>query len=129
MKPPAPKTILIVEGDVSLRESLMELSAASGYEVRGCDSAQEAYELAVSFKPTLIFCDVHLTHGDGRQVLAQLREHEAMRDCQFVLVTGDLVGASKLASIEFEADDYLAKPFSLPEFLACMDARYRQANL
>lgn len=129
MKPPAPKTILIVEDDVGLKDSLMELSAASGYEVRGCDTAKEAYDLAVSFKPTLIFCDVHLTQGDGRQVLAQLREHEAMRDCQFVLMTGDLVGASQRASVEFQADDYLAKPFSLPEFLACLAARYEQANL
>ncbi len=128
MKLPAPKTILIVEDDVGLRESLMELAGASGYEVRGCDSAKEGYELAVNFKPTLIFCDVHLTQGDGRQVLARLREHEAMSDCQFVLMTGDLVGASQRTSIEFQADDYLAKPFSLPEFLACMDARYRQAN-
>ena len=129
MKPPAPKTLLIVEDDVGLRESLMELAAASGYEVRGCDTAKEGYELAVTFQPTLIFCDVHLTQGDGRQLLGQLREHAVMRDCQFVLMTGDWVGAPQRASIEYEADDYLPKPFSLVEFLARMEARYQQANL
>ncbi len=120
--------MLIVEDDFALRESLTTMAEASGYEVRGCDSAKEALELAVSFKPTLIFCDVHLAQGDGRRVLARLREDEVMRDCQFVLMTGDWVGASQRTSIEFEADAYLAKPFSLPEFLACMEARYRQAN-
>ena len=129
MKTPVPKTMLIVEDDIALRQTLMEMAEASGYEVRGCDTAKEGFELAVSFKPTLIFCDVHLAQGDGRRVLAKLREDEVMRDCQFVLMTGDWVGASQRASTEFRADDYLAKPFSLPEFLVCMAARYQQANL
>jgi two-component system sensor histidine kinase/response regulator len=129
MPAPAPKTMLIVEDDVGLRESLTEMAQASGYEVRGCDTANEAIELAMSFRPTLIFCDVHLAQGDGRKVLARLREDKVMGDCQFVIMTGDWVGASESTSVAFEADAYLAKPFSLPEFLACMDARYKQANI
>jgi two-component system sensor histidine kinase/response regulator len=129
MNAPAPKTMLIVEDDVGLRESLTMMAEASGYEVRGCDTAKEAFDLAVSFKPTLIFCDVHLAQGDGRKVLARLREDKVMSDCQFVLMTGDWVGAPQSTSVAFAADAYLAKPFSLPEFLACMETRYQQANL
>lgn len=129
MKAAVPKTMLIVEDDIALLKSLMEVAEAQGYEVRGCDSAKQGLELAVTFRPTLIFCDVHLTQGDGRRVLVKLREDEVMRDCQFVLMTGDWVGASKRTSVEFEADGYLAKPFSMDEFVACAEACYRQASL
>lgn len=129
MKVSVPKTMLIVEDDAALRKSLMEVAKIHGYEVQGCDTAKQGFEMAVTLKPALIFCDVHLAQGDGRGVLAKLREDEVMRDCQFVLMTGDWVGASKRTSIEFEADGYLAKPFSMTEFVACADACYRQASL
>jgi DNA-binding response OmpR family regulator len=129
MKPPVPKTLLIVEDDLSLRQSLVETAEKQGYEVKGCDTAEEALGLAASFKPTMIFCDVHLAHGDGRRVLVKLREDPAMRYCQFVLMTGDWVGAPQSVSIALEADGYLAKPFAMEEFVACLEARYAQANL
>ncbi len=129
MKTPAPKTVLIVEDDAALRQSLVETAEKSAFDVRSCDTAEEALALAASFRPTVIICDVHLAHGDGRRVLTKLREDEAMRDCQFVLMTGDWVGAPQSVSIALEADAYLAKPFSLAEFVACLEARYAQANL
>lgn len=77
----------------------------------------------------MVFCDVHLSRGDGRRVLARMREDSVLADCQFVMMTGDWVGASQAASTELKADAYLAKPFSLDEFMACLEERYRQANL
>ncbi|MFZ5495527.1 MAG: response regulator [Verrucomicrobiota bacterium] len=129
MKAPVPKTMLIVEDDASFREALTEAARHHGYEVLGCDTANEALGLAVTLRPTLIFCDVHLVQGDGRKVLMKLRENQAMDDCQFVLMTADWVGAPRSASIALEADGYLAKPFTIEEFIACVNERYAQANL
>jgi len=129
MKPPLPKTILIMEDDTGLLTTLETTLEMSGYEVRTCGDAEEGLKLAEAFKPTLVVCDVHLDLGDGRAVLARLRENETLRDCQFVLMTGDWVGASQRASVDIGADGYLAKPFSIAEFLACVEARFEQANL
>jgi CheY-like chemotaxis protein len=129
MKPPVPKTLLIIEDDAALRQSLKETAEGIGYDVRDCDTAEQALALAASFRPALVFSDVHLAHGDGRRVLMQLREDPAMHDCQFVLMTGDWVGAPQSVSIALEADAYLAKPFTLEEFVSCLEARYQQANL
>lgn len=126
---PVPKTLLIVEDDHSLRLSLVEVAQKLGFEVRACDTAEDALALAVTFKPTLVFSDVHLAHGDGRRVLMTLREDPAMRYCQFVLMTGDWVGASQRGAVELEADGYLAKPFSMEEFVAALETRYAQAAL
>lgn len=129
MKAPLPKTVLIIEDDAGLRGVLTAALAELGYEVRVCADAEEGLALAASFKPTLVFCDVHLDQGDGRKVLASLREKETLPDGQFVLMTGDWVGASRQASVALEADGYLAKPFSVPEFVACVETHFRQANL
>jgi CheY-like chemotaxis protein len=129
MKTPLPKTLLIIEDDALLRESLVETAQSTGWTVKSSDTAEAAIALAGSFRPTVVFSDVHLSHGDGRRVLAVLREDKAMRDCQFVLMTGDWVGASKRDSEELSADAYLPKPFTLEEFLSCLEERHRQANL
>ncbi len=129
MKPPAPKILLILEDDALLRETLVETAGIVGFEVFEADTAAEGLRLAAAFRPSVVFCDVHLTKGDGRTVLARLREDPALADCQFVMMTGDWVGASQTESIALEADAYLAKPFTLDEFVACLEERYRQANL
>jgi len=129
MKPPLPKTVLVIEDDAGLQGMLTEALEEFGYEVRCCGDAEEGLRLAAAFKPTLVFCDVHLDQGDGRKVLTSLREQETLPDCQFVLMTGDWVGASRQASVALEADGYLAKPFSVAEFVACVEEHFRQANL
>ena len=129
MKSSLPKTVLIMEDDVGLRSTLTSVVEEHGFEVRACADAEEGLALASTFKPTLVFCDVHLDQGDGRVVLTRLRADAALRDCQFVLMTGDWVGASQRASVDIGADGYLAKPFSIGEFVACVDARFEQANL
>lgn len=129
MKTPLPKTLLLIEDDETFVRSLAESAEGAGWQVKICDTADGAIALALAFHPTVIFCDVHLARGDGRRVLMKLREDQAVGDCQFVLMTGDWVGASQRTSVELAADAYLPKPFTLEEFLACLEARYAQANL
>src|SRR6478735_8980090 len=115
MPSPLPKTMLIIEDDLGLLVTLASAAEVLGYESRTSATAEEGLAFARAFKPTIIFCDVHLAGGDGREVLKQLRADAATRDCQFVLMTGDWVGASRKASIEMAADAYLAKPFKVTE--------------
>ena len=129
MPAPRTKTMLIIEDDPGLQTTLMATAETIGYAVRVCTTAEEGLRQAIEFKPTIIFCDVHLAKGDGRDVLTKLRANEELADCQFVLMTGDWVGASQQTSVEFGADAYLAKPFTVGEFATCVGERYRQANL
>lgn len=129
MSVPRPKTMLIIEDDAGLQGALMATAQSLGYVSRMCSTADEGIRQALEFKPTLVFCDVHLAGGDGRNVLANLRANDAISDCQFVLMTGDWVGASRNSSIAMQADAYLAKPFTVAEFAACVEERYAQANL
>jgi two-component system OmpR family response regulator len=132
LSPPSnakPRTVLVIEDEDAFRDSLVETLKAIGCQVRSCANGEEGVALALEIKPTLVVSDVHLVSGDGRKVLRELRENEAMRYCQFIMMTGDWVGASKKTSIELEADSYLAKPFSIQEFIACVEERFREADL
>ena len=120
---------MIIEDDDAFRVTLADTLEAMGYGVRSCATGEEGVALALEFKPTLVITDVHLASGDGRKVLRELRENEATRYCQFIMMTGDWVGASKKSSIELEADSYLAKPFSIPEFIASVEERFRAADM
>lgn len=129
MKAPLPKTVLIVEDDAAFQSSLVDMAKALGYEAQACETADDGLRLARELRPTVIFSDVHLERGDGRKLLAKLREDAALSDCQFVLMTGDWVGAPQAASIALAADAYLPKPFTMDEFARCLEERYHQANL
>jgi CheY-like chemotaxis protein len=129
MKAPLPKTVLIVEDDVAFQSALVEMAKSLGFEVRACETADDGLRLAREARPTVIFSDVHLERGDGRKFLARLREDESLSDCQFVLMTGDWVGAPQAASVALAADAYLPKPFTPEEFANCLEERFRQANL
>lgn len=129
MKAPLPKSVLIVEDDDAFQSSLVDMAQALGFVAQACTTADEGLRLAQATRPTVIFCDVHLERGDGRRLLAKLREDPALADCQFVLMTGDWVGAPQSASVALAADAYLPKPFTLEEFASCLQERYRQANL
>jgi DNA-binding response OmpR family regulator len=129
MKPPLPKTVLIIEDDPGLSSAMAETAKQAGFQPCICATAAEGLARAVADKPTVIFSDVHLAQGDGRAVLAKVRADPNLSDCQFVLMTGDWVGAPQRASVELEADAYLAKPFTVEEFASVLGERYNQANL
>lgn len=129
MKPPRSKTVLVIEDDPGLQSTLILVLEEAGYSVRACASAQDGLALATAFHPTLIICDVHLAEGDGRKLLESIRQDATLADCQFVMMTGDWVGASQQTSVKLEADSYLAKPFTVEEFNRCVEEQFRQANL
>jgi CheY-like chemotaxis protein len=129
MKPPLPKSVLLIEDDAALSAVMATSAREAGFQVWTADTADDGLARAKAFKPAVIFCDVHLDKGDGRMVLTKVRADDAIGDCQFVLMTGDLAGAPQRDSIALEADSYLAKPFSVVEFSAVLAERYRQANL
>ncbi|HVZ64653.1 MAG TPA: response regulator [Lacunisphaera sp.] len=129
MKPPLPKTVLIIEDDAGLSSAMAETAKQAGFQTCVCTTAAEGLARALADKPAVIFGDVHLAQGDGRTVLAKLRADPKLGDCQFVLMTGDWVGAPQRASVELEADAYLAKPFTVEEFATLLVERYEQANL
>lgn len=118
--------ILIIDDDPALREVIRASLEAYGYEVIEADSGVSGVPLACAQLPDLILCDVRMEKMDGYRTLAALRQENSTAPIPCILMTGQADKAGMRQGMELGADDYLAKPFAVPELLASVKARLRK---
>ncbi len=121
--------VLVIDDNAGLRTSLASVLETAGYSVRTGADGQQGVAIAREFKPAVVVCDMHMPHGSGSSVLSTLRQEESFILTQFVLMTGDVDGTPQRVGMNFGADDYLAKPFTMQEFLHCVNARLQRSLL
>ena len=121
-----PARILLVEDDRALGDTVDDLLVREGYRVGRALAADEAYEVAAMFRPDLAIVDVGLPgDDDGFAVATKLRSESSM-PIVFLTAADDLT--DRLRGFDVGADDYLVKPFALPELLARLRAILRRAG-
>lgn len=119
------KTILIVEDEENLRETLNYRLAAEGYRIATAGDGQQALEIAEAVKPDLILLDVMLPRLDGFDVCRILRKSTAT---PILMLTAKDDEVDKVVGLEMGADDYVTKPFSTRELVARVKALLRRAD-
>ena len=122
----SPQTVLLVEDDRGLRESLATVLAYQGYDIVEADSAEEALGLLAQQHVDLVVLDVNLPGADGLDLLRRLRA--SGDDRQVLLLTARHEVADRVAGLDAGADDYLPKPFALDELLARVRVMLRRAG-
>ncbi len=115
--------LLVVEDDVTVRETLALNLKAEGHEVFEAEDGETALRLGRELKPDLIVLDVMLPELDGLTVCRILRRES---DVPIVLLTARGTETDRIVGLETGADDYVVKPFSLGEFLARVRAALRR---
>jgi DNA-binding response OmpR family regulator len=123
---PAPRPILIVEDDPALRATLAEQLAAEGsFLAEEAESAADAEaKLAdADARFDAILLDVGLPDGDGRDLCAKLRR--GGRNMPVIMLTGADGELDVVRGLDSGANDYIAKPFRMPELLARVRAQLR----
>ncbi len=118
-------SILIVEDDATVRETLALNLRAEGYEVDQAEDGEVGLRLARERKPALVVLDVMLPQLDGLTVCRILRRES---DVPIILLTARGTETDKIIGLETGADDYIVKPFSLGEFLARVRAALRRGR-
>jgi two-component system KDP operon response regulator KdpE len=108
-------TILVVEDDKSIRNFICVSLNANGYKFIETDSGQNAVSLAASHRPEIIILDLGLPDLDGIDVITEIRK---LTKAPIVVVSARGQEKEKVRALDSGADDYLTKPFSLPELLA-----------
>jgi two-component system, OmpR family, response regulator len=118
--------ILLVEDDRALRETIADLLEREGYRVGRAETADEALAVAATFRPDLAVLDVGLPgERDGFAAAERLRADSSI-PILFLTAADEL--RDRLRGFEIGADDYLVKPFALPELLARLRAILRRAG-
>lgn len=116
--------ILVVEDDHALRKALVEVLTAEGYDVDETDQGDEGLFLAEQSIYDLLVLDIMLPGLSGLNIVQSLRE-KGMSVPVLFLTAKDSV-EDRVKGLNMGADDYLVKPFAVPELLARMSALLRR---
>ncbi|HVV51924.1 MAG TPA: response regulator [Polyangia bacterium] len=108
-------TILIVEDDRKMMRVFAASLEAEGYRVFNADTGQRALAEVRTRNPDLIVLDLGLPDVDGLNLVPQIR---ANTTAPIVVVSAREQEADKVRALDAGANDYLTKPFSVPELLA-----------
>ncbi|MDX2435451.1 MAG: response regulator transcription factor [Acidobacteriota bacterium] len=117
-------TILVIEDDRALREGLALNFKLHGYSVETAADGEEGMRKAFDLRPDLIVLDIMLPGWSGLDILAELRSRK--QDVPVLILSARGTTDNKVEGLSIGADDYLAKPFELPELLARVEAMLRR---
>jgi DNA-binding response OmpR family regulator len=120
------ETILVVEDEPSLQETLAYNLKKQGYIVEAAGDGRIALEAARRLKPDLLILDIMLPELDGFEVCRILRKEMSM---PILMLTARDDEIDRVVGLEVGADDYLTKPFSMRELMARVKAQLRRTQL
>ena len=119
------ETILIVEDDRDLSDVVAAYLKNEGFSVSQAFTGGEALELAQS-KPQLVLLDIMLPEIDGIELCRRIRE---VSHTPIIMISAKNTDMDKLMSLGMGADDYMTKPFSLPELAGRIRAHLRRCTV
>ncbi len=123
-----PVRILVVEDDPSLMELLHYNLEAAGYAVSTADAGEPARLLLAEELPDLVILDWMLPDISGIDLCAQLRRADRTARLPIVMLTARGEEADRVRGLTTGADDYIVKPFSVPELLARVKGLLRRLS-
>jgi len=121
-------TILIIEDEQTLLESIAEMLSLQGYDVIKANNGRRGIDIAFEHRPDLIVCDIAMPEMDGYEVLRHLRGHAELADTPFIFLTARAERSHMRHGMELGADDYLTKPFTNDELVNAIDSRLERRH-
>jgi two-component system OmpR family response regulator len=119
--------VLLVEDDLPLADGLTTALKREGFTVNHVANGKAALLAAETVPPELVILDLGLPDMDGLDVLKQL--HKGKTPLLVLVLTARNTTEDKVSGLNLGADDYLAKPFEMPELLARLRALERRTAL
>lgn len=118
-------SILLVEDEEALRMTLGDRLRNEGYTVECAGDGDEGFEKATRLPFDLILLDVMLPGRSGLTVCEDIRKAGLITPILMLTALGQT--SDKVAGLKIGADDYLTKPFHMPELMARVEALLRRA--
>jgi two-component system KDP operon response regulator KdpE len=118
--------VLIVDDEPQIRRILRVTLRANGYKVDEAATGEAALDMALAHPPLMVILDLCLPDMDGVEVMRRLRERSRL---PIVVLSVRRDDEAKVQALDAGADDYVTKPFSVPELLARMRVALRHRPL
>ncbi|MCC7669871.1 MULTISPECIES: response regulator transcription factor [Leuconostoc] len=120
-------SILVVEDDQDLNQTVCSVLKRHGYSVSGASSANEAFSLMFDNKFDLVISDIMMPKVDGFELAETIRQLDHNMPIMFMTARGDL--ESKQIGFRIGIDDYMVKPIDFDEILLRVGALLRRAKI
>jgi DNA-binding response OmpR family regulator len=121
------KRILIVEDDLAILRGLKDNLEFESYEVLAAEDGERGYGLLKEKKPDLVILDLMLPKMSGYELCRKARGEGIATPILMLTARGE--EKDRVAGLDLGADDYVTKPFSVPELLARVRALIRRVEL
>lgn len=124
------QTILIVEDDADIAESLHYNLRREGFRPVIAESGEKGLRLALDEKqpPALVLLDLMLPGMTGMELCRRLRRESQTERTPIIMITAKAAEGDKILGLESGADDYVVKPFSIKEVIARVRAVLRRSE-
>tara|TARA_B100000809_G_scaffold244383_1_gene270244 strand:+ start:1026 stop:2279 length:1254 start_codon:yes stop_codon:yes gene_type:complete len=120
-------TILIIEDEKILRETLAEIIGLNGYKVVQARDGEEGVEVFTETTPDLVLCDINMPKMDGLNVLKVIRQNDELKHTPFVFLSALSSMPDLRLGMNKGADDYLTKPFHYKELLSTISLQLKKS--
>jgi len=118
--------ILVIEDDRALRDGLAMNLRLEGYEIVTAADGEEGMRLAFDGRPDLIVLDITMPGWTGLDILEELRKRG--RRVPVLILSARDTTRDKVKGLDLGADDYMTKPFDLPELIARIKVMLRRQH-
>ena len=119
--------ILIVEDELELAKSTLKFLSENGFKPYHAKNLNSARKLLKRKDFTVVLLDLGLPDGDGMSLIKEIKHTE--KQVGVIIISAKDTLSKKVEGLELGADDYLTKPFFLPELNARLKSVIRRLNL
>ena len=116
------KSIVLVDDDVMLCETVKLTLGSRGYKVSAVDDPAKAAEAIRKAKPDLIILDLYMPNIDGASLCRELKKEEDLRDIPVLFFSGSSKPVDIMSGLKAGGYDYVAKPIDGEELLAKVES-------
>jgi DNA-binding response OmpR family regulator len=118
------KKILVIEDDISILRGLKDNLEFEGYAVIAETNGEKGLQLALKKKTDLVLLDIMLPGINGYEICRKLKKEKP--ELPIIMITARGSEMDKVSGLDIGADDYVTKPFSIPELMARIRAAFRR---
>ena len=123
---PAPQTVLIVEDDEAISDSIAYALDRAGFRTLRAGDGGQGLRLFRQQRPDLVILDLMLPQVDGWRVTEEMRREDPR--VPVIVCSARTSEFDRVHGLEMGADDYVTKPFSMKELLARVNAHLRRVE-
>ena len=123
------KTILLIDDDAAIRDSVSLILKNEGYKVILAENGENGVSLALGYKPDLILCDISMPGMSGLETFSEVNYDSIEEMIPFVFVTAKADKIDVRKAMHLGAADYITKPFQIDDLLATVKTQLLKKEL